>query len=458
MEKIIILLALVLLVSPVMAGGPMHVAVGDSFAVPANPDYDQQRVWIFGQDIYITEYTSGSVYASDISSLDIGEYHMFVQYPGSNGMYDLNYKNDKISSIYVSVGERNLFNTDRETKPNLFNDIRSIQPCDDVFEEYTLYLESPDIRIVNMYSKLDGTLHIDASTNLARGDKIDAMIDEDVYGITSYRTMMSNSSVVREFQGGNGFSLEFKREAANQLTAGTHVIYVHFLEDGLTTLPIKRYTELVEPTPTPEIRHYFAFTGEELGYAVNTTRPVEPVVTWNLTRTTPETRLAAIHINNRTIMPRGDVYLGEKNLDISQTLGWQDPGTSGYNFRIQWCEGAEDDTTVVTYTVKDEYHFNVDDTFANRLGAWCQYQSNLKERDAPVAFYVWSGSGMNLIDPYYVEPTEEPTAEVTPTFAEYVEITPEPTPIPVPTTEAIVLPMSVWIGVLAVVVVVVMRR
>ena len=463
------LVVLCLCVMPVMGSGAIHVAKGDPLVFEGpSAGGDQFRVWIFGyhDDIYTgaidatsQEWFNTNIPAEAVFPLDNGNYKMYVQFNGQNKMFDMDYKNGKYISIYRSVPDIDATGLSSYLKIDKFNQMRSTQPIDDNFAEYELVVEDPEIVLTNMYTKFNGDLYIEAHTNLISGNKIDAIIDEEVYGRTEYRKMMSNKSVV--FSNGETgiFWLQFPAEAAGQLTSGTHVINVHFLESGVMTIPFKRHIELITPTPTPEIKHYYDFTGDEMGYRVNTTRPA-PTPTPTITVTpTPVTILAPIHLDNRTILQRGEVYIGERNLNVWGTLGWQDPETYNYEFKIRYCDG--DDSIV---TVKNPEHFDIDyDTFGNRLGAWCQYQSNLDEgAHAPIAFTVRSPpAAMNLTDPYFVptvEPTPLPNSSQSYVMVGGENVSVEVTPLPIPTTEAIVVPLSPWAAMLAVVAGVVLWR
>lgn len=459
MSLLIILWVLTcLVIAPAAGMGAIHVARGDSLIFSdVNPDDSTTfKVWVFGyhDDIYTGELRSDGynfsvvIPSGIIESLDNGDYKMFVQFAGDNNMLDMNYASGKITSIYKSVPDMDVSAFSSTKKFEAFNSMRQKNPIDDVFIEYQLVVEDPSIVVENMYTNGEWALHIDAKTNLNTGNKIVAVIDEDQYGKGEFSTLMTNISVVTSNGAYNTFWLEFPHEAANQLTSGGHVITLHFLEEGVMGIPFDRHTEIVPPTPTPELRHYYDFTGDELGYWVNTTRPAPTPTVVISAKPTPVTVLAPIHINNRTISQREEIYVGERNLDVLGTLGWQDQDSAGYDFKIMYCDGDE---TVVT--VKKPTHFDVDyETFGTRLGAWCQY-SGFDEKNPPIAFIVKSPNGVNLTDPYYV-PTTVPTA-IIPSNQSYAVVQGEatteiPTPTPLPTTEAIVVPVDMVVIIAAI--------
>jgi hypothetical protein len=286
------------------------------------------------------------------------------------------------------------------------------------------------------------------------------MIDEDTYQTPDYIAMMSDRTVVNGTEDERMFSLTFSHTIAPQLNVGTHFIYIHYLGNGTTTIPFQRYTQFIQPTPTPAINYYFSINGELLGYGVNTTRPNEtptitptPVQTYNTVLAENRT------YNNRTIMQHGDVYVGEQNLNVFGTLGWMSPDET---YKLQYCEW---DTNGTIVTVKDPYHFFVDPAlFRNYLGDWCQYDSSVYEYRPSVAFVVkWTNNLTGNMTYDSLGRIVNITPTPTPTVAPMKVSTPTPivkttVPTPIPTTAAIIVPLPWWIALVAVAGVYLWRR
>lgn len=454
MRFIIVVLLLSIFVAPVIAAQQISVAHGDrlDYQLQGAPTMaDEYRLWLFTpHDILVksSQMASGSDYWISLSNIDIadlpkGKYQIYSQFKGNNGMYDVSYSNSVIQTIYKNVPDVSLLTVSPDAYQMKFEGVIGNSIIDDVFIQNEIVIEDPDNKVVNMYTRSNGNLHIDIFTNLAIGDSITAIVDEETYKGTEYEPMMSCQTVVTgQLDATHKFSLEFNASIASQLPSGkSHFITIHYLEDGVTIIPFTRYTEMVAPTPTPETRYYFAFNGEEMGYSVNTTRPYEPVTPAPTPTPGPVSVLAQVHLDDRTIVQRGDIYVGEKNLDIWGALGWQDVNTENYDFRVSYCDG---DDSVVTIT--NPHHFYVDpDIFGDKLGAWCQYSSAISEDHPVVAFFVKNPKYANLttVTPEMTEEvitiTPEPTETVTQDVTETVA-TPVPT-APVETPETLVMPL-----------------
>lgn len=502
MSKLILFtfLLVIMLAIPIATGeGVFVVAHGDPINylgsdAPSGNATVQYRVWIFGTTEWIysdsqqgTNSTSYGVYVpvETVDTLDLGTYIIYVQFPGQNGQFDISFEDQTLKTIYKAIPDVDMAGYISPAIRDKFDQYLETDPVDDIVVKQELSVEDPSIRVKNMYTTEAGDLHMDLITNLMAGNKISAMIDEDVYNVPEYRKMMSDSSTVMG-DSNRSFSLDFTSKASEQLPSGMHFITIHFLEDGRTTIPIERYSRYVPPTPTPVMEYYYDFSGEMLGYDINTTRPATMKKTPAPTQTPINYRtvlnVKRVDINNRSVEQRGYIYLGEENLDIYGTLGWMSTYRGDYGFTVQYCEYGDvvDDASKDILQIKDPHHFYVDpDIFRGKLGAWCQHQTDVIEEHPPIAFFVVPASSVyntttgdmengladytdnktparprnatkaltvpNVEDTIYVTPTEIPT--------------PPPTPVPIPTTESIVLPIPAWITVAALLIgVVILRR
>ena len=70
---------------------------------------------------------------------------MYTQFDGANHMMDVNIENGALTSIYRSIPSLGFANAPAETRLNNFNYFRTLQPNDDQFKEYKLYIEEPSI-------------------------------------------------------------------------------------------------------------------------------------------------------------------------------------------------------------------------------------------------------------------------------------------------------------------------
>ena len=417
------------------------------------------KLWLFGNKdmlgpIDIRVDSGGyhtSISKADVYRLDLGSYTAYLQFPGNNDLYDVTIDGTMLRTIYKAVPDISIQGLSGGVARDKFTALMATAPIDDVLQKESVSVQEPSIILTNMYTNHAGDLYIVASTNLAPGDKITAMIDEETYKTPEYLDKFGYSTVVSKDR---KINLMFNHTAAAELQPGKHFVYVHYLESGVMTIPFHRYTDFIAPTPTPVVNYYYSVTGELLGIDVNTTNPEGPK-TPTPTPTpvqTYKTVLAAIHINNRTIEQHDEIYVGEKNLDVWGTLGWM--SSDGY-YWIQYCDGDGEKVRI-----NNPYHFNVDNaTFGGKYGAWCQYSDDIDENDPPVAFIIASPYGMNLTDilgPTPV-PTKTPTPRPTPvktTPPTTVPTTP-PTPEPTPTIQ---VPLPWWIAVVAVAGVIVWKK
>ena len=443
------------------------------------------RIWLFGRsdNIYGREFTgyptnySFTINSSDIWHMEPGRYNFVLQFPGPNDQFDIYYYNNnsrgieyqELRTIYSGIKAESVRGLQPAFVYDKMMDLSYKDEIDDVFIGMTLDLQEPTIRLKTAYTKENGDLYIAGETNLAKNDTLVGIIDEEKYTTPEYRKMFSYTTYVKgdSLTENRTFEMVFRKDLAPQLEAGkTHIIYVHFLEDGVSTIPFRKYHELVYPTVTPEIRSYYSITGELIGYEINTTRPAAtptPVISVEPTKEY-DTRIATVRDGNRDVSQHSEVYIGEKNLNIEPALGWYDD----YGFYwIRYCDDPKD----AAIKVVNPNHFTVDEeTFSQKEGDWCQYLPGLEERVPPVAFTVKRNRfvtintsfriGSTVYDnPVNATPTEIQTVETT---YPIVEPTIEITMVPIQTSEypdgAVVVPVPWYLGVVAIALVVLWKR
>ncbi len=446
------------------------------------------RVWIFGDDdtlygmpfpVNISDYEV-NVDAGKLWNLEPGTYRMLIQFQGKNNRFDISYTDKHLKSIYADVETDDCRGLQPAMVFTLLKHMASNPYHDDQFNEYALVIEEPVLQVTNMYDLENGDLYISGETNLAKGNPLVARIDEELYVHPEYASMMTYHTTVvgNDIGKYRNFTLIIGSVIAPQLTSGYHTIYVHFHESGVTTIPFRKYMEAVQPTPTMIILHKYSVTGNDLGYRINITRPAAtptpvPVATQAKIY---ETAIVSMR-DSRYIQQMDTIYIGEKNLDIEGTLGWM--GESDY-FQIQYCDGDYS-----RITIEDPNHFDVtEDLFISRQGAWCQYTEGMDENDPPVAFTVkrnpWvkinttfqiggvTYDDFNETITHIVNTTmltngsyaiiEPPEAEITDITTETMEMPAEmPIQNPYP-DDAVVVPLPVWLVVVAVAIAAVMRR
>jgi hypothetical protein len=468
-----------------VSGEAMTVAHGDDFSfsvddIPSNQSASP-RAWLFGNldSMYSIDTTLYNGYYTvnipdeQIDALDVGSYTLYIQFPGNNGLFDIDYVNNTLISVYRAIPSVDTHGFQPSMVKATFDEMSAKRPYDDVVIRHTVFVEEPYLKVLNMFTKENGDLHLDLTTNLREGSDIYAIIDEELY---TTKEMIAMMSVKTKVYGTNThrLSLDFPYTIAEQLVSGHHVIYIHFQKEGVTTIPFERWLDTVIPTPAPTYKAYYNFNGEMIGYEVNITRPYVATPTQTLPPVF-ETVLvqSRVNKNNRTIEQRGTVYIGEKNLDVLGTLGWRSDYKNDYLYLLRYCDSyTEDINSADIIPVKDPRHFFVDpEIFGDRIGGWCQYKAGLEEDDPPVAFFVEQAYGVynfttnQLENPLLTFDVKNSSfANTTTASADELNVTitmvptTAATPIPVPTTEAIVVALPWWIGILAVVGVVLWKK
>jgi len=441
----------------------------------ANNATSKCQAWLFGERTFITpvQFTSRMAYYTvnisedTISHLPEGEYNMYLQFPGSTGVMSMQYDpaTNRIGSPFQNYDPVSLTGlTPRLAEDAFLRTQKNTTRYGDIFYKITVAVGKPSIVVVNNYVLSNGDLYVGGTTNLAKGDSISGTIDPDVYVSPSYHEMMTNIRVVTgERQDSRDWYLTFSQNLSNQLPIGHHEVIVNLGQGVKYSVPFNRWYDPVTPTPTPEIKDIYGVNGEWMGRKVNTTAPTETPTPSPTKNTTYETVLAKFRLNNRTVDNWGDIYVGEKNLDVSGAIGWPQPNG---DWVIQYCDywGPDYNKTI---TIKDPHHFDANKSvFLNDYGAWCQYSPfESGQARQPIAF--WVKTDLPIVTPNAtpVPPanqTGNETANVTVT-EDVLNVTITPTDIPVQTTvpmesDTIVVPLSPWVAIGAIVVIVWRRK
>ena len=437
------------------------------------------QAWLFGNQAYLNpipftshlSYYTIEIPADTIQTLPSGDYNMYLQFPGKTGVMSLQYNlaTKQIGSPFTNFEPVSLVGlTPRLAEDAFVMTQDSTKNYGDTFYKIPVTIGKPSLSIQSNYILPNGDLYIGGVTNLAKGDRISGTIDPDVYVSPEYHTMMTTITVaVGNESGSRQWSMVFPQYLSEQLTNGHHEINIDLGQDVSYTVPFSRWQDPVTPTPTPEIRNVYAVNGEWMGQIVNTTAPAPTPTPEPTINVTYETVLAKVRLNNRTVDNRGDVYIGERNLDVSGAVGWMQPSGA---WIIQYCDYYGYNDWNKTITISDPKHFDITkDLFQNDYGAWCQYSpAEAGAVHQPVAFFVKT-------DLPYVTPTVTPnqtiainnTVNITPT-EDVLNVTVTPTEIPnytlAPTpvmpmaSDTIVVPLPWWIAIVAVAGVVLWRK
>jgi hypothetical protein len=431
------------------------------------------QAWMFGERGFIdpVPFTSHIAYytveipSSTIEKLPEGDYDMYLQFPGKTGVMSMQYdpSTKELGSPFRNYAPVSLYGlTPRVAEDVFVRTQANTSTYGDTFYKISVVIGKPSVNVVNNYVTSNGDLYIGGTTNLAKGDRISGTIDPDMYVSPVYHEMMTDINIVTgDYQDSRDWYLVFPQNLSGQLSNGHHEVIVDLGQGVKYSVPFNRWQDPVIPTPTPEIRNIYAVNGEWMGQKVNTTAPTATPTPEPTINKTYETVLAKFRLNNRTLDNRGDVYIGEKNLDVRGAIGWPQPNG---DWVIQYCDYWGPDYNM-TVTIKDPKHFDISrDVFKNDYGAWCQYSTfEAGKARQPVAFWVRS-------DLPYVTPNATPvppanqTVNVTQTEDVLnVTITPtaitsQPTADMATASDTIVVPLPWWMAVVAVTGVIVWRR
>jgi hypothetical protein len=441
----------------------------------ANNSTAKCQAWLFGEHTYITpvpftthmSYYTVEIPASVIQSMPEGDYNMYLQFPGQTGVMSLQYNAGvkQLGSPFRNYEPVSLVGlTPRLAEDAFVRAQQGTTDYGDTFYKVPVTIGKPSIVVTDNYVLHNGDLYIGGTTNLAKGDYVSGTIDPDIYVSPNYHRMMTDLTVVTgDANDYRNWHLEYSQNLSSQLPIGHHEVIVDLGQDVKYSVPFQKWQDPVTPTPTPEIRDIYGINGEWMGRKVNTTAPTETPTPTPTVNQTYETVLMKFRLNNRTVDNRGDVYIGEKNLDIRGAIGWMQPNG---DWMIQYCDYYGNDWNK-TIVIPDPKHFDISkDTFLNDYGAWCQYSPfEAGKARQPVAFWVKAAGPEPT--PNITALRENLTINATPT-EDVLNVTITPgqnvtiTGIP-PTTEpmasdTIVVPLPWWVTVAAVVGVVLWKR
>jgi hypothetical protein len=424
------------------------------------------RFWLFGRSdsIYGRDFTTtGADYRifikkKDIWNLEPGEYDFVVQFPGQNQIYDVEYNSmGELGCIYKTVKNVSLKGISPRVSANYFASMmlsgRTL--IDDIILQKQIVVEEPVLIVTNKYEDGYGNLHVSGRTNLAVGDEITGMIDEEKYQHADYKKMMSNTtfatgedpSVYRDFEFVFPHNL-----ATDELPPGAHFITVRGIDQVVATIRFDVGIKFIEPTQTPVVQKYYSVEGGLMGYRYNQSGCVTEVAAV----LTPYPTYAPVKFGNRTIAQRDTVYVGEKNLNLLPAAGWPDENVD-YKYRFRY-EGDNENNTL---DLDMPTHVDIDEArFWNKIGAWYQYSSSSPDKVPIVAFYV-ERAPVNAVT---VPPTTQTIVETT--VVTTTPVTTEPTTV-IPTyvetsspypPGAMVVPASPVIALCAMAVAVLLKR
>lgn len=452
---------------------PSSSVIGDlsnlntTASTAANDASANCQAWLFGSQKYIepVPFTSHMSYytveipADKIQSLPEGNYNMYLQFPGKTGVMSLQYNptTKQIGSPFTNYMPISLVGLSSSLAEDAFVMAQdNTKDYGDTFYKVPVTIGRPSISVQNNYILSNGDLYIGGVTNLAEGDQISGTVDPDIYVSPEYHKMMTTITVaVGNDTNNRDWSMVFPQYLSDQLTVGHHEIAIDLGQGVTYTVPFSRWQDPVTPTPAPEIHNVYAVNGEWMGQIVNTTAPAPTPTPEPTINVTYETVLAKFRLNNRSIENRGDVYIGEKNLDVSRAVGWMQPNGA---WVIQYCDYYGYNDWNKTITIPDPKHFDISkDVFQNDYGAWCQYSpTEAGAIHQPVAFFV--KTDLPPTPTPTATPIENITVNVTPT-EDVLNVTITPTPIantPVPTpampvaSDTIVVPLPWYLAVIAV--------
>lgn len=431
-------------------------------------------LWLFGLNdgIYGRPFdVSSGVYsvripADEVWSLETGVYHFYLQFAGQNQIREIEYNRlGELGSPWRNVENVSVKCFDPKTTRQYLDTFRSANPTlDDVWlTGNRVRIEEPGIRINNQYETSKGNLYLDGITNLAAGDVLRGIIDEEeVHGTYKERLFTVDATVQGEDPTQyRSWQMEFTRDNIGELRQGQHNIGIHLPTGQVATTSFNVIMRVIPPTPTPIIEYAYSVTGVLLYQEINTTSRynyTEAHAVNATVATTPRpsvTEAIPDKLGNRTIAQGMAVYIGEDNLDIWPALGWANTSSGDY-FIAHWNNTADyyalpSDVLLV----EDPTDFDVDNRFAGMEGEWYQWVG-WYEPKTPVAFVV---KRLPQVYNVTIEPTAPPITEAATTGSATPTPPPETTrPVPTKTEMQVNIPLPWWVAVAALLILVMRRR
>lgn len=275
----------------------VYIARGDnlSFSIPSIGMGDYMWLWIFHdlQDSRSNYYLldknvsvrhkliNGKVIAEfslndyEISSLDTGLYHIYVQSAGGNRIKEVYYNESKkeIRTIY-NYEYSGLKPVNIDAKPTtLINQTLHdfIAESDDWLEEFDLIVEDPWIKLTDRYIHEDSDIvTVTGTTNLDNSHYMDIWVDNGLkFKFHTYISQTSNQS-------SNYWSYDMPL-TKEEMAPGYHTIYIKSDTGQLLTTTIRKNIEFNKPTPLPTTPKSYFVIGEN-DFITQTPTPV-PIIT-----------------------------------------------------------------------------------------------------------------------------------------------------------------------------------
>ena len=241
-----------------------------------NATYDlanSSRVWLLGPSLDILGNQSGGDLILEDVSLAAGDYDMLIQYPDANGVYEIYHDGDNIINStekdvpgfwYAPMSAPVL----KAKLMSMFNDTAHFHGR--VMERQVI-IQEQRIDATNLDETPEGSIVLSGITNLAKGDIITAIFDED-------KNVIASDLAKATFYGnvtGDDIGAYRLWQATLQVNLQTQAIGNHFISlytlDGTKTMvpfylaeafkpfnPPEAHLKYVDnnpfiPTPTPEI-------------------------------------------------------------------------------------------------------------------------------------------------------------------------------------------------------------
>ena len=246
------------------------VALGDSFSLDASGC----NLWVFGNKDGLYGIPCGNISSETMDELGVGNYNLYLQYPGKNTIYESSYINGVLEPGLYGKKPVDVRGYDPVTIKDKF--IEMVKESDDILEKYSLVVEDPYItmdRLDEVYVLGNPVYDIRGYSNTVAGTDVTITIDED----QTYYTQIPHHTVTTKTERTSAGNLSYYRAYLpidyDQLSAlselHTLIARIPSGKEVLHTIKIStmpadsfkpnatiKFTEDVNPfitTPTPEV-------------------------------------------------------------------------------------------------------------------------------------------------------------------------------------------------------------
>jgi len=197
------------------------------------------KVWMFGPRQQVLGQDTDGVFTLNPMNLYAGTYALLAQYPDANGVYEIYSQGDYLNSTWKDVPAVEV----RGYAPSVVKDkLMSLLVDDEHFhgrvEEKKVIVQEPHIDITGLDETDSGSVVATGTTNLAKGDIVTVVFDDDRVFLAGDRVKMTfTTNATGDHPGAYRIWQATLRVNLQKLSVGDHFIAAYPPQGEKTTVP-----------------------------------------------------------------------------------------------------------------------------------------------------------------------------------------------------------------------------